>query len=68
MFSPWGLYPGRPWLDDAPAQRHHPLGVTNHSVEGDGADLVDVQRPQLGAQLPPQPLDILGVGVAVGPE
>jgi hypothetical protein len=62
MFSPWGCTPV------ARGSTTLLLSVANHSVEGDGADLVDVQRPQLGAQLPRQPLDILGVGVAVGPE
>src|SRR3954466_976939 len=61
MFSPWGCTPV------ARGSTTLLLSVTDHSVEGDGADLVDVQRPQLGAQLPPRPLDILGVGVAVGP-
>src|SRR3954454_10447504 len=47
MFSPWGCTPV------ARGSTTLLLSVTNHSVEGDGADLVDVQRPQLGAQLPP---------------
>src|SRR3954462_15845183 len=45
MFSPWGCTPV------ARGSTTLLLSVTNHSVEGDGADLVDVQRPQLGALL-----------------